>query len=144
MVQSVLVQRRLGRIGHARAGLGAEVLDDDFLDVAVALVDVADGQQRLDALGARLADADQEPVVNGTRARPAASSVARRTAGVLSGEPKCGPPRSRQRVGRRLQHDALRDGDLRSRRSQPSSMTPGLRCGSRPVSCSTSAAEDSR
>ena len=60
MVQSVIVQRRLRRIGHARAGLGAEVLDDDFLDVAVALVHVADREQGLDALGARLADADQD------------------------------------------------------------------------------------
>ncbi len=33
------------------------------------------------------------PVVKGTRALPAASSVASRTAGCLSGEPKCGPPR---------------------------------------------------
>ena len=57
----VIVQRRLCRSRHARAGLGAEVLDDDFLNVAVTLVDVADRQQRLDALGPRLADADQEP-----------------------------------------------------------------------------------
>ncbi len=52
------------------------------------------------------------PVVKGTRARPAASSVASRTAGTLSGEPKCGTPALRQPVRRRLQHDALRHRDL--------------------------------
>ena len=31
--------------------------------------------------------------MNGTRASPASRSVARRAAGSLSGEPKCGPPR---------------------------------------------------
>ena len=60
------------------------------------------------------------PVVKGTRARPAASRVARRTAGTLSGEPKCGPPRSRQPVRRRLQHDALRHRHLAQARE------PGL------------------
>ena len=46
-------------IGHPRLGLGAEVLDDDLLHVAVTLVQIADREQRLDALEARLADADQ-------------------------------------------------------------------------------------
>ena len=50
----------LGRGGHAGVGLGAEILDDDFLDVAVALVQVAQRQQRLDALAPGLADADQD------------------------------------------------------------------------------------
>jgi hypothetical protein len=57
----VIVQRRLRRVSHARTGLGAEVLDDDFLNVTVAFVDVADRQQGLDAFQPRLADADQEP-----------------------------------------------------------------------------------
>ena len=42
-------------------GLRAEVLDDHLLDVAVALVEVADREQRLDPLLARLADPDQDP-----------------------------------------------------------------------------------
>src|SRR5438552_12842508 len=51
---------RLRRGGHARAWLCAEILDDDFLDVTVALVQLAQGEQRLDALAAGLADADQD------------------------------------------------------------------------------------
>ena len=47
------------RIGHERARLGHEILDDDFLDVPVALVQRTNGEQRLDALGTRLADTDQ-------------------------------------------------------------------------------------
>ena len=47
------------RPGHDRARLGHEILDDDFLNVAVALVQVLDRMQRLDALFPGLADADQ-------------------------------------------------------------------------------------
>ena len=36
--------------------------------------------------------------MNGTRARPAASRVASRRSGVLSGAPKCGPPGSPRRA----------------------------------------------
>ena len=46
----MLGEIRLGRVRHARAGLGAEILDDDFLNVAVALMQVAQREQRLDAL----------------------------------------------------------------------------------------------
>ena len=42
------------------SGLGAEILHDDFLDVAVRAVQIAQCQQRLDALAPRLADADQD------------------------------------------------------------------------------------
>ena len=56
----VVVERRLGRVDHLRAGLGAEVLDDHLLQVAVLGVQVAQREQRLDLLAARLADADQD------------------------------------------------------------------------------------
>ena len=82
-----LVERRLGRIGHARVGLGLEVLDDDFLQVAVRAVQVAQRHQRLDPLLARLADADQDARGEGHLRLPAASSVASRSAGTLSGAP---------------------------------------------------------
>ena len=42
-------------------GLGAEVLDDHFLDMAVALVEIANREQALRALGRRFADAEQNP-----------------------------------------------------------------------------------
>ena len=84
------------------------------------------------------------PLVNGTRARPAASSVASRTAGTLSGEPKCGPPRRESRSDAVSSMMPCDTDTLRRRVSQASSITPGLRCGNRPVSFSTSAADDSR
>ena len=103
-------------------GFGAEILDDDFLDVAVALVQLAQRQQRLDALAPRLADADQD--AGGERhalLRPPPQSWRGARPGTLSGEPKCGPPRSRQPLATRLQHDALRDRDLAQRRDRPRS-----------------------
>src|SRR6266516_2520664 len=56
-----LVQFRLRRVRHPRPGLCPEVLDDHFLDVAVALGKLANREQRFDALRARFADADEEP-----------------------------------------------------------------------------------
>ena len=56
----MVVEIGFGRIGHAGPGLGPEVLDDDFLDMAVAVVQIAQRQQRLDALAPGLADADQD------------------------------------------------------------------------------------
>ncbi len=73
-------------------------------------------------------------MVKGTLARPAASSVARRTAGALSGEPKCGPPRCDSRSEAVSSMMPCETETLRRRASQASSITPGLRCGSRPVS----------
>ena len=42
------------------SGLGAEVLDDDLLDVAELFVQGAQGEEGLDALAARFADADED------------------------------------------------------------------------------------
>ena len=50
----------LGRVGQPDRRLGAEGLHDDLLDVAVGAVEVADREERVDALGERLADADEE------------------------------------------------------------------------------------
>ena len=46
---------------HRGAGLGQEVLDDHLLHVAVAAVGRGDGLEGLDAVGAVLADADEDP-----------------------------------------------------------------------------------
>ena len=50
--------------------------------------------------------------MNGTRCSPAMRMVASRAAGSLSGEPKCGPPRSTSRADVAFQHHALRDRHL--------------------------------
>ena len=108
----VVLKRRLCRRGHARAGLGAEVLDDHFLNVAVARVDIADSEQRLDALGPRLADADQD--AGGERHARAAGGLQRGEAHGrrLVGRAEVRAAALRQPLRRRLQHDALGDGDL--------------------------------
>src|SRR5205807_4887 len=55
-----LLERRLRRVLHRDERLGAEVLHDHFLHVAVALVQIADGDEGVGALARRLADADQD------------------------------------------------------------------------------------
>ena len=57
----VVLEGRLRRGGHARAGLRAEVLDDHLLDVSVPEVRVGDRAQRVEPLLPRLADPDQDP-----------------------------------------------------------------------------------
>ena len=78
------------------------------------------------------------PVVNGMRSSPASRSVSSRTAGRLSGEPKCGPPRSDSRsdaVSSMIPCEAVTS---RSAASSSRVITPGFACGSSPVSSSTS------
>src|SRR5437016_3456673 len=55
-----ILERGLGRLPHRDPRLGAEVLDDDLLDVAVRFVEVADRDERVDPLASRLADADEQ------------------------------------------------------------------------------------
>ena len=63
----MLRERRLGRAGHARAGLGAEVLDDDLLQMAVRCVQLAQREERLEPLAPALPDTDQKPRGAGNR-----------------------------------------------------------------------------
>ena len=78
------------------------------------------------------------PVVNGTDWRPASSSTRSRTAGSLSGDPKWARPRvswSRREV---VSSIIPIDGATGLSRPISSQLrTPGLRCGSSPVSSST-------
>ena len=45
--------------GELGARLGAEVLNDDLLDMSETAVQIANGEERLEALAPCLADADQ-------------------------------------------------------------------------------------
>ena len=137
-----LLERRLGRVGHPRAGLRAEVLDDHLLHVRPGRRDRA---QRVEPLLARLADADQDP----GRERHAR----------LAREPQRLEPRRGQLVGRAEVRAAARRQPLRrssrasapstprpaaAARSRPRVSTPGLRCGSSDVSSSTARAASAR
>ena len=52
------VQIRFRRVNHFGFSLGAEILHDDFLHMAVLLVNVANGQQAFDTLQPSFADTD--------------------------------------------------------------------------------------
>ena len=93
---------------HRRTGFGAEILDDDFLDVTVAQVQFAQGQQRIEALFAGLADADQDAA--GERHRQLAGQANRFKphCGMLVRRAVMRPAAFGQARRRALQHDALR------------------------------------
>lgn len=75
------------------------------------------------------------PLVNGTDERPASSNTRSRTAGSLSGEPKWGPPGSdHRRVAVVSSIMPMEGATGLSRWKSVHDRTPGLRCGSRPVS----------
>ena len=90
-------------------GLGEEVLDDHLLHVAVAAVGGGDGLQGLDPVGGVLADADEDAGGERDGEPPAASRVARRRAGALSGAPAVAV----EVVAERLDHHPLARGDAR-------------------------------
>ncbi len=78
------------------------------------------------------------PVVNGMFSRPASSSTRIRTAGSLSGLPWCGWPfssNSRRDVVSSIM--PIDGATALSRFISAQLITPGLRCGRRPVSSST-------
>ncbi len=93
--------------GELGAGLGAEVLDDDFLDVPEPAMQIADGEQRLEALGPRLADANE----NAGRERHAqfARQLQRLKTdfGPLVGRAVVNSARFAEAGAERLEHDAL-------------------------------------
>ena len=78
------------------------------------------------------------PVVKGTLLRPASSSTRSLTFGSLSGLPKCGAPFSVNSRSAVVSSIIPIDGATGlSRWKSCQDRTPGLRCGSRPVSSST-------
>ena len=84
------------------------------------------------------------PLVNGTRRSPASRIVSRRRAGTLSGEAQCGPPFAPSRSAVVSSMIPIEAETGRSASSSARAMTPGLRCGRRPVSSSTSSEQRAR
>ena len=107
----MIVKVGRGGIRHPRAGLGPEVLHDHLLKVTVEIVEIAQRQQRVDALLARLADADQN--AGGERHRIFAGKTngldPRR--GLFVGRAVMRRALLHQALGHALQHDALRHRD---------------------------------
>src|ERR1700685_2391844 len=56
----MIVETWLGVLRHLGAGLGAKVLNDDFLQVPISLVHGPQPEQSGEALVARFADADED------------------------------------------------------------------------------------
>ena len=108
--QELVRRARLGAV-HRGAGLGQEILHDHLLHMTVLEVRVRDRDERLDALGARLADADED--AGGERhARPSG----RMQRGEASSRGLVGRAVMRatglvQAVGERLDHHPLRRAD---------------------------------
>ena len=104
----MVVEVGLGGLRHTGSWLGPEILDNDLLQVPVALVQVAQRHQRLYALMASLADADQD--AGGERHRRLAGRAdcieAQRR--VLIGRAEMRPAAAAQPLGGALEHDPLR------------------------------------
>ncbi len=128
----VLVERCRRRVRHARAGLGPEVLDDDFLEVAVRLVQRSQREQRLDAFEPGLADPDQD--AGGERDSQFAGHPNRREphGRVLVGRSVVRAARLAQPRRSALEHDPLRDGDPPQRRQLAGVHASGVRVRQKP------------
>ena len=107
----VVVEGRLVVRGHPRAGLRAEVLDDDLLHVPVLLAERLQGEERVDPLLASLADPDEDPARERDRELAGEANRLEATRGDLVGR---GPVRAAFRpepLRGRLEHDPHRGRD---------------------------------
>ena len=121
-----VVEFGVGDVAHLGVRLGPEVLHDDFLDAAVLAGDLADGEDRLGALGPGLADADQD--AGGERDVAAAGVLqdAQAHGRVLVRAAEVRGALLREQAARgRLQHHAHGRGD----RLEPLEILPGQHPG---------------
>ena len=140
----MLLERDRRHASHARPGLRTEVLDDDFLQMTVGLVQRAQRQQRFHALATRLADSNQD-------AGRERNTLLARDANRLQSNGRHLVRRSVVRPpGSHSRSDALSSMmpcEIDTRRSAARSdavMHPGFTCGSSPVSVSTALAASAR
>ena len=107
----VLLERRVGMLGHPRARLRAEVLDDHLAQVPVLVGKGTQREQRVDPLLPRLADPDQDPARERDRelAREAHRLEPARRHLVGGGPVRAAP--GGEPPGGRLEHDPHRRGD---------------------------------
>src|SRR5438552_19092496 len=104
----MVVEVGLGGLRHTGSWLGPEILDNDLLQVPVALVQVAQRHQRLYALMAGLADADQDARGERDRRRSRRLDRLQTQRRVLVRRAEMRPAAAAQPPGGALAHDPLR------------------------------------
>ena len=90
---------------HGGIGLGVEGLDNDFLDMAVAAVDIPNRHQGGDALGVVLTDAQEQATRKGNAKLPGFFMHADANRRVLVRRMKMGHPFAAQPLARGLHHE---------------------------------------
>jgi hypothetical protein len=104
--QLLAIARRV--MVHGGRGLGQEVLDDHLLHVPVAGVALANREQGVDALGARLADADEDPRGEGHTCETGCFKRRESAGRRLVGRAVVRSARLAESFGQRLDHHPLR------------------------------------
>ena len=107
--------RRLGRIGHPRAPLRPEVLDDDFLDMPVLALEIGDGEQRVEPFRPGLADADQDAGRKGNGELAGLTQSRQPRLRPLVGRAEMGAPAPGEPGREAFEHDPLRHRNLAQR-----------------------------
>ena len=103
---------RLRRSRHFGARLGAEILDDNLLQMTVALVQVTQCEQAVDPFTARFADADQDAAGEWNLLPPGFVYRRQPHGRILVGGPVVAAAGFTQARRYALQHDAHRHRDL--------------------------------
>ena len=98
--------------GHAGSRLRLEVLDDQFLDMTMNFVQIADRQQGVDPLHPRFTDTDQQPSGEGNTLLPCETEGFKARGRVLVGGPEVRPAAQAKSLAGAFQHQSLGDGDL--------------------------------
>ncbi len=109
-----------------RWSFGPEILDDDLLQVPVALVQVAQGEHRLDALKPGLADADQDAGGERHRRLSRRSDRLETQSGILVRRAEMRSAAAAQPLGCTLEHDPLRHRHLSQHVDIRPSHDPGV------------------
>ena len=98
-------------VGHPRPALGAEVLHDHLAEMAVLVAEVAQCEQRLQPLRARLSDPDQDPARERDRELARQPDRLETRCGQLVGRGPVWPTALGEPPGQRLEHDPHRGRD---------------------------------
>ena len=126
---AVLVEGRLGGLGHQGARLGPEVLNDDLLDMVVLFVHGANCEQRLDPFTPRLADADEDAGGEGHRRLACRAQGLDASLRPLVGRAEVGATLLAEALGEGLHHDPRRDRHAAEALEIARAHQPGVQVG---------------